>query len=428
MDEAERLSDRVAVMKEGSLQCSGSPVYLKHRFGLGYNLTAVISDSSAEHKTSTGLGDSSAVVDVEAQSTEQCAHSQDDSSNQVLSFLKSYIPGAELTRRCGKEMTFCLPKGSENKFPDMFSALEEESTMLKIGAFGVENASLEEVFILLAEENESSSASLGDAKGTHNGPVEMILTVEDGAMPSEGATKRTGGLPEVEKKHLSSLQQVGLLFWKRTVIQRRDLKGAFFLIIVPVILVALVLLILTVNVSLAGPALVLTPELYSTSALNSYDDTDVVIGGGAAVTNLTMRAELLQSDFSQLRELLNNTYDNAASFQDALSSASISEYLLRTYNENIRFGGFVFSDILQVNVRANLTYVSSELFELFNFTAPESVLDGLGSVNATEIPDGAFNFSLTELIEEYIGSELNNVYELPTGLSILHNSSSPHAV
>lgn len=41
MDEADFLGDRIGIMGEGKLLCSGSSVFLKNRFGVGYNLTIV---------------------------------------------------------------------------------------------------------------------------------------------------------------------------------------------------------------------------------------------------------------------------------------------------------------------------------------------------------------------------------------------------
>ena len=38
MDEADILGDRICIMAEGKVQCCGSPLYLKNRFGVGYNL------------------------------------------------------------------------------------------------------------------------------------------------------------------------------------------------------------------------------------------------------------------------------------------------------------------------------------------------------------------------------------------------------
>ena len=41
MDEADFLGDRIGIMGEGKLICCGSSVFLKNKFGVGYNLTIV---------------------------------------------------------------------------------------------------------------------------------------------------------------------------------------------------------------------------------------------------------------------------------------------------------------------------------------------------------------------------------------------------
>ena len=40
MDEADYLGDRISIIGEGKLICTGSPNFLKTRFGVGYNLTS----------------------------------------------------------------------------------------------------------------------------------------------------------------------------------------------------------------------------------------------------------------------------------------------------------------------------------------------------------------------------------------------------
>ena len=41
MDEADILGDRIAIISQGKLFCSGSPVFLKNCFGSGFYLTLV---------------------------------------------------------------------------------------------------------------------------------------------------------------------------------------------------------------------------------------------------------------------------------------------------------------------------------------------------------------------------------------------------
>ena len=45
MDEADILGDRIGIMAKGKLTCLGSSIFLKNKFGLGYNLTVVKKDT-----------------------------------------------------------------------------------------------------------------------------------------------------------------------------------------------------------------------------------------------------------------------------------------------------------------------------------------------------------------------------------------------
>jgi len=44
MDEADILGDRIAIMAEGDVQCTGSSLFLKNRYGVGYNLVIAKKD------------------------------------------------------------------------------------------------------------------------------------------------------------------------------------------------------------------------------------------------------------------------------------------------------------------------------------------------------------------------------------------------
>jgi len=44
MDEADILGDRIAIMAEGDVQCTGSSLFLKNRYGVGYNLVIAKQD------------------------------------------------------------------------------------------------------------------------------------------------------------------------------------------------------------------------------------------------------------------------------------------------------------------------------------------------------------------------------------------------
>ena len=50
MDEADILGDRIGIMCRGKLTCLGSPLFLKNRFGVGYNLNIIKSNNAKNHK------------------------------------------------------------------------------------------------------------------------------------------------------------------------------------------------------------------------------------------------------------------------------------------------------------------------------------------------------------------------------------------
>lgn len=41
MDEADVLSDRIGIMTAGQLSCLGTSMFLKKKFGVGYNMTMI---------------------------------------------------------------------------------------------------------------------------------------------------------------------------------------------------------------------------------------------------------------------------------------------------------------------------------------------------------------------------------------------------
>ena len=50
MDEADILGDRVGIMCKGKLTCVGSPLFLKNRFGIGYNLNIIKTSNEKNSK------------------------------------------------------------------------------------------------------------------------------------------------------------------------------------------------------------------------------------------------------------------------------------------------------------------------------------------------------------------------------------------
>ena len=65
----------------------------------------------------------------------------------VTSFIKSYLPSAQLVENIGSELTYVLPAemAREGRFQDLFEELDKNLEKLHIGSYGVSNTTLEEV-------------------------------------------------------------------------------------------------------------------------------------------------------------------------------------------------------------------------------------------------------------------------------------------
>jgi len=484
LDEASLLADRIVILKEGNLQCCGSELFLKTRFGLGYNLTIVLNASNP--------------LDGEPRDPYPPTTNEE---NYILAFFKDFIPGTELIRKSAREITFRFPQGLEGLFPNLFNALEEARERLGIGAYGISNTSLEEVFLQLAEKNSFSNTekaganrttaiAAGEASPSH--PVALkgaVPGTED--LDGHEVDPEPAVVTQDDLVPISALRQVSLLYMKRLVIQRRDLKGACFMIVLPVVLCGLVLLVLTLDIVLAGPAIDMSMSLYEPNSNGFSGPTDLVFGGGAAITEGNESQTTLSKLFANFSSSLQYEYPNTnlSHVLEAKSSSNISQYLLDTYNDrnhNPRYGAFAFRDTISLRLNVdwdgmrnsinNLTFREggtinlSEFFAIsdnltFNITSSSVANSFLGlnllsgnSSNDLKIQlqtetvlldksrlrlifkNATLNSAIGVLVEnEDIIVPLNSTNSLPSGFqtyysdinstaSILHNSSSPHAV
>uniref|UniRef100_A0A8C4X0D4 ATP-binding cassette, sub-family A (ABC1), member 3b n=1 Tax=Eptatretus burgeri TaxID=7764 RepID=A0A8C4X0D4_EPTBU len=129
MEEAEVLADRLAILAHGRLQCCGSPLFLKHRYGAGYRMVVV----------------KRAEADVA----------------WINKLVQSHIPDAELARNAGAELAFILPTSSTHMFVWLFTELERRREELGITSYGVSVTPMEEVFLSVSEKAEARLSIAG---------------------------------------------------------------------------------------------------------------------------------------------------------------------------------------------------------------------------------------------------------------------------
>ena len=121
MDEADYLGDRIGIMGEGKMVCCGSGIYLKNRFGVGYNLTFVKESSSSD-------------------------------TNAIISLAHKHVPNAVVLSNVATDLSLQLPLDSVKNFPALFDEIDNKKAELKYVEYGISITTLEEVFLRVGEQ------------------------------------------------------------------------------------------------------------------------------------------------------------------------------------------------------------------------------------------------------------------------------------
>ncbi|TYZ65804.1 hypothetical protein PybrP1_003442, partial [[Pythium] brassicae (nom. inval.)] len=207
MDEADILGDRIAILAEGELRCCGSSLFLKNRFGAGYNLTMV--------------------------KREGC----DDS--QVIAFVAEHIPAGAVLSNVGTEIAFQLPLDASARFAQFFQELDRNLARLSLLSYGISVTTMEEVFIKVAEAaDEDEQHTLQNTVKTHDSEPQpqqpstknasSSLEAEEGgaaANTQSAATNATGS---------TFFLQVAAMVQKRFRIAKRDRRMMIVSLVLPV--------------------------------------------------------------------------------------------------------------------------------------------------------------------------------------------------
>lgn len=124
MDEADLLGDRIAIMAHGQVQCYGTSLFLKKKYGVGYHMTIVKSNN----------------CDV----------------NLLTGIVKSHVPEAAIESNISSELSYILPQESSTAFEGLFKELETDMVKLGISSFGASVTTMEEVFLKVGESVDST--------------------------------------------------------------------------------------------------------------------------------------------------------------------------------------------------------------------------------------------------------------------------------
>ncbi|XP_012962010.4 retinal-specific phospholipid-transporting ATPase ABCA4 [Anas platyrhynchos] len=283
MDEADILGDRIAIISQGKLFCSGSPVFLKNCFGSGFYLTLV------RKMKNTRIARNASFCSCGSQcscSCSSCAHRDkegtqvqelDGDLNELAEVIHHHVPEAKLIESIGQEIVYLLPSKhfKQRSYASLFRELEETLDDLGLSSFGVSDTPLEEVFLKVTAEASPEMQKAGDNQengstcgkiSTENKTAEKnpLETNDTSQMPVGIAGDQNEGKGSRQYKGFQLVhQQIKALFIKRFHHASRSHKDFLAQIVLPASFVLLSLM-LTVIIPPFGeyPALTLHPWIY----------------------------------------------------------------------------------------------------------------------------------------------------------------------
>ncbi|KAF9107339.1 hypothetical protein BGX27_008782 [Mortierella sp. AM989] len=183
MEEADALSDRIAILSKGELQTLGSSLFLKNRFGVGYRLSL--------EKRRVMLADQMHKQQQYHHDSIQSTSLLDDHESGVVLFdeerstaiVKQHFPDATIDVNTVTDITYVLPttgtaeqrnglsaqqyiESKKAALPGLFTHLDQEIAISRLGvkSVGLSLTTLEEVFISLQEQEEAERLAKEEAK------------------------------------------------------------------------------------------------------------------------------------------------------------------------------------------------------------------------------------------------------------------------
>ncbi|KAF8390226.1 hypothetical protein HHK36_024751 [Tetracentron sinense] len=174
MEEADILSDRIAIMAKGRLRCIGTSIRLKSRFGTGF-IANVSFLGSTPGRTPNANGDAVATTERYREAVKQ--------------FFKSHLNVVPKEENKAF-LTFVIPHEKEGLLTRFFAELQDREREFSISDIQLGLTTLEEVFLNIAKQAELETAA---AEGSL-----VTLTLTSGASIQIPRGARFIGIPGTE--------------------------------------------------------------------------------------------------------------------------------------------------------------------------------------------------------------------------------------
>lgn len=356
LEEADLLCDRVCVISNGKLRCAGSPPFLKNTLGGKYALTLTFDDDRESKDRLTTSEHAGAALRLVRRYVGDATLSRARGGEATMELpasaaaaFPSLFAALERARRGVPEPTWEDPEDASVDAESPSSCLPtddpREGERVRLRGYGVSMTTLEEIFLRLAEDDrkkEEGEEGNDEDRRVTNGSNGAPLASTIGCMPARrdrryrSIGEGDGAAPpsEVElaevdpadvdlergkdekdrdesdgddlvidvtpRRWLKRKDDLREMLRKRWIIARRDRRGCFFQIILPIIVNVMVMCVLFLEVNPAGPNRDMTPCMFTerTGGHAVPDRTRVPVAVGV---NSSVAAEALAAAMSSER-------------------------------------------------------------------------------------------------------------------------------
>ncbi|XP_043210384.1 ATP-binding cassette sub-family A member 2-like [Amphibalanus amphitrite] len=311
MEEADMLSNRIAIVADGRVRCVGSPMFLRRQLGADYHLHVVRTVPTSSHgeeqneltsspregeegvTSSPGEGEEGtqtaslatpAITNVTESSPEvtksppgvtevtgATSHPQktedsavDSNAASVLSLLRRRCAGVRLLRTSAHELHFLLPPvagagaaAGGSGLPELLEELQRHGRRLGVTSYGLQTTSMEDVFLRLTRHSNGAPEPPPDPDSDRATPPPCDVTAAADVTPRSDVTE-----PPLSGRRLLWQQFVAVLL-KRFYCTRRNWSLLISQVLLPAFFTFLAMSVAIVApVVTDKPALVMAPTQY----------------------------------------------------------------------------------------------------------------------------------------------------------------------
>lgn len=406
MDEADYLGDRIGIMSAGKQVTSGSSMFLKNKFGVGYILNII--------------------------------KNQEKDGPRVLSKIREYLPQAEVISEYGLEMKVQLTKGQNHQFKNLFEHLENFGQKAGVKEFGISQTTMEDVFLKvgnlfneevkddlrLLQEEENEQPQPDDAFNKLRKQVstkENEQEIDYKKLPSKKNKIQfdqelinqveNGNLVEIQLRSKTKIwfYQLGALMKKRLLYLSRDKGGIICEIVLPLVLVILGLALTKLELVQTSPSAEMNPDYLKATKFRINDNSDTQKLAEKIEKSGLTKEMVSVNDILGLQNVIfeNPSTEDVFDFylSNSLSSSEIyyNVFFNTTHPNSPLVASSVFNDaIFKLETGNDDAYIKTFLEPMPNTIGLKEIDNTADSINIAIIFSLAFAFIPTSIILFFI--------------------------